>query len=69
LHTAAISTSFLEENGMTREDHPQYSPDSVPFGFYLFGHIKSKLSRTSFDEGGDLLSSVEDNSVSIEKST
>jgi hypothetical protein len=58
----------MEENGMTRADHRPYSPDSAPSDFYLFGSIKSKLSGTSFDDSGNLLSAVEDILGSIELS-
>jgi hypothetical protein len=69
LHIAVISSSILEENGMTRADHSLYSPDIAPSNFYLLGYIKSMLSGTSFDDGGDLLSAVEDILGTMEKST
>jgi hypothetical protein len=68
-HIAVISSSILEEKGMTRADHSTYSPDAAPSRFYLFGYIKRRLSGTSFDEGGDLLSAVEDILCAMEKST
>jgi histone-lysine N-methyltransferase SETMAR len=66
---AAISTSFLEENGMRKAHRPPYSPDLAPSGFYLFGYIKRNLSGTSFDEGEELLSAIVDILDSIEKAT
>jgi transposase len=68
-HTAAISTSFLEENGMTKAHHPLYSPDLAPSDFYLFGYIKRNLSGTSFDEREELLSAIVDILDSVEKAT
>jgi histone-lysine N-methyltransferase SETMAR len=68
-HTAAISTSFLEENGMMKAHHPPYSPDLGPSDFYLFGYIIRNLSGTSFDEGRELLSAIVDNLDFIEKAT
>jgi hypothetical protein len=48
---------------------PPYSPDLAVSDFYLFRHVKTKLSGRSFDEGISLLSVVEDILGSIEKST
>jgi hypothetical protein len=59
----------METNGMTRADHPPSSLDLAPSDFYLFGHIKSRLARTSFDEGRDLLSTVKAILGSIDKWT
>jgi histone-lysine N-methyltransferase SETMAR len=68
-HTAAISTSFLDENGMMKAHHPPYSPDLAPSDFYLFGYIKRNLSGTSFDEGEELLSAIVDILDSLETAT
>jgi hypothetical protein len=66
---AAISTSFLEENGMRKAHHPPYSPDLAPSDFTLFGYIKTNLSDTSFDEGEELLSAIVEVLDSIDKAT
>jgi hypothetical protein len=68
-HTAAISTSFLEQNGMTKAHHPPDSPDLAPYDFYLVGYMKRNLSGTSFDEGEELPSAIVDILDSIEKAT
>jgi hypothetical protein len=39
-------------------EHPPYSPDLTPCGFFLFGHVKGKLMGKQPETSEDLISEV-----------
>jgi hypothetical protein len=49
--------------------HPPYSPDLAPSDFYLFGYVKRRLARLSFEDADQLLAAVERVLEGIEKVT
>jgi hypothetical protein len=59
----------MEQNSMQRAPHRAYSPDLVPYDFYLFGYVKQLPSGCQFADQDSLLQGVSDILVGIEKIT
>jgi hypothetical protein len=59
LDEATVSQQFLTQNAMVMVANFPYSPDMVPYDFYLFGHVKGLLRGESFETGKQLLSAIE----------
>jgi hypothetical protein len=68
-HMVKMTPQFMEQNSMQRAPHPAYSPDLVPFDFYLFGYVGQLLSGCQFADQDSLLQAVSDILVGIEKVT
>jgi histone-lysine N-methyltransferase SETMAR len=67
LHTAKMTSQFLEQNSMQRAPHPAYSPDLASSDFYLFDYVKQLMSGCQFADQDSLLQAVSDILVAIEK--
>jgi histone-lysine N-methyltransferase SETMAR len=57
-HTAGKYRAFCEENRLRLAVHPPYSPDLMPSGFFLFGHIKHCLQGIAFLSLEELLAAI-----------
>jgi [histone H3]-lysine36 N-dimethyltransferase SETMAR len=57
-HKAAITTKFLEDNGVELLPHPPYSPDLSPCDFWLFKNLKQCLRGTRFNTEAEIDSAV-----------
>jgi histone-lysine N-methyltransferase SETMAR len=66
---AALSRQSMARNAMVMAAHPSYSPDLAPSDFYLFGHVEGLLRGESFENGEQLLLTVEGILRSLEKWT
>jgi hypothetical protein len=55
----------IQSNNLTRLSHPACCPDLAPVDFWLFGHLKVMLERSSFETAEDLEEKVMDILVSI----
>jgi histone-lysine N-methyltransferase SETMAR len=58
-HTAAVTTSKLQEIGLKPLPHPPYSPDLAPSDFYLFSPLKSALKGKSFNNAAEIMVDVQ----------
>jgi len=47
---------FLASKQITVLEHPAYSPDLAPSGFYLFPKMKEILKGSNFDDINDIRS-------------
>jgi hypothetical protein len=45
---------FHAENGLWLKAHPSQSPDLAPPDFFLFGHVKNRLQRITFQSHDEL---------------
>jgi hypothetical protein len=59
VHRSRVSKNFFAENSIVRVPHPSYIPDLGPFGFWLFGHIKTALAGQQFPGLEDLLIGIQ----------
>jgi hypothetical protein len=50
----------MEENGITKADHPQDSPNIALDDFSLFDHVKTHPTVRSVGDGRDVFSIVEE---------
>lgn len=46
--------AFLQDNGLTRLQHPPYSPDLAPSDFFLFGFLKMQMEGKNFESDEEL---------------
>ena len=53
-HSATIVKLFLAQRKVTVLDHPLYSPDLAPAGYFLFPKVKSHLKGRLFDSISDI---------------
>ena len=49
-HVSKMTSSFIQEQGVTEIDHPPYSPDLVPCDYWLFDCIKQHLEDVTSSE-------------------
>ena len=49
-HNATIVKQFLAQRKVTVLDHPPYSPDLTPAGYFLFPKVKSHLKGDKYIE-------------------
>jgi transposase len=49
---------FMADNSMKPAAHPPYSPDLAPCDFYLFGHVKGRLTGRQFESREDLFEAI-----------
>jgi transposase len=68
-HTAKKVTEFLAGKDMKRAPHQPYSPDLAPCNFYVFAHLKRRLTSASVEEPDQLLQAIEAIFQSIERAT
>jgi hypothetical protein len=66
-HMMRQMTDYMEQNGMKRTLHPQYSTDLVPSDSYLFGHVKVCLTGNAFEDADELFGTVQGIVDGIEK--
>jgi histone-lysine N-methyltransferase SETMAR len=57
-HVAKRVKQFMDDNGLRTASHPLYSPDLAPSDFFLFGHVKTALRGTVFENAEELLEAV-----------
>jgi len=57
-HNSSVTKQFLEDNNITRVEHPPYSPDLAPCDFYMFGYIKNHFARTIFKDKEDAIEQI-----------
>lgn len=50
LHNAILARSYLAKKHVFEIDHPPYSPDLTPWGFFLFLKLKMHLKGCYFDD-------------------
>ena len=48
-HRAAAAQVFLQAERVQQLEQPQYSPDLLPWDFFVFPFTKSKLHGVGFD--------------------
>jgi hypothetical protein len=53
------SLEFLDAKGMKKALHQPYSLDLAPADFLLFGEVKRKSVRSSFENPDELLLTIE----------
>ena len=49
-HVSKMTSSFVEDQGVTVIDHPPYSPDLSPCDYWLFDYIKQRLEEVTSSE-------------------
>jgi hypothetical protein len=57
-HNSRKSQELLEVNRATRAQHPACSSDRAPSDFFLFGHLKEKLTDYDCGSREDLKSAI-----------
>jgi hypothetical protein len=60
-HTPKVTRAFCDANFLRITPHtpcPPYSPNSAPFHFFLFGHLKNRLQGQQFGSADEYLSEV-----------
>jgi len=57
-HNATIVKQFLAQQKVTVLDHPPYSPDLAPAGYFLLRKVKSHLKGRPFDSISDIQKAV-----------
>ena len=66
-HKAKLTTTYLNERGISVLEHPPYSPDLAPCDFWLFPILKNRLAGRKFDRAQDLAKAVKLELLSIPK--
>jgi histone-lysine N-methyltransferase SETMAR len=69
LHTAEMTSQFMEQNSMQRAPHPAYSSNLAPSDFDLVVYVKQLLSGCQFADQDSLLQAASDILVGLEKAT
>jgi hypothetical protein len=57
----------MARKAMAIATNAAYSPDLAPSNFYLFGHLKQRFGRESFETGERSFSAIEGVYQSLEK--
>jgi transposase len=52
-HTSVLTQHFLAKNKMAVIPYKTYSPDLVPYDFFLFPKIKFNLKERRFETSGE----------------
>jgi hypothetical protein len=70
-HTAQKCRTFCEKNGLRLAPHPPYSPDLAASDFFLFSHVKERLTGMGFPSHEELLDAIGEvvNGIESETST
>jgi hypothetical protein len=58
LHTAATSLDFFDLYRLRRAPQPPFSSDLTPPNCYLFGKLKTMLTRSIFENEQELLDGI-----------
>jgi hypothetical protein len=66
--TAKMIIATISKLEMNQMPHPTYSPDIAPSDFFLFGYLKDKLHRCSYDSALALFSAITDLTENLQKS-
>ncbi|UYV80720.1 hypothetical protein LAZ67_19001531 [Cordylochernes scorpioides] len=59
-HTSCKTASTIIKLGFEVLEHPAYSPDLAPSGYFLFGLLKKELKGKRFDSDEDVQKVVQD---------
>lgn len=66
-HTSDIVTSYIaEKEGVTRLEHPPYSPDLSPCDFWLFPTIKNRMKGKVYYTDTEVLEAFKENADLLE---
>jgi hypothetical protein len=57
-HTATKAIPKIEELGFIRVPRAPYSPNTTPWDFFLFSHLKGKLGGMQFVNEDEVMSAV-----------
>jgi hypothetical protein len=57
-HADTLPQDLIREFDWEQLDHPSYSPDLVPNGYYLFLHLKKNLGGKHHDDDDEVKTTV-----------
>jgi histone-lysine N-methyltransferase SETMAR len=58
VHAAGVTQAAILDCDFQQIDHPPYSPDIAPSGYYLFGYLKKDLCGRRFNDDNELKAAV-----------
>lgn len=68
VHTSTVSQPAIRDCGFEMLDHPPYSPDLAPCGFFLFPNLKKELRGKRFNTDEDVKNAIFDHFSELDKS-